>query len=249
MKKTFAVIASLITIGLLTGCTQNEAYNFDAKTLNTTPHWEIDKIKVDSWGTKPNTTNQTNTSEPDRVQTDPNKTITDENIGEKTDELASKDVLSYNYVLLHNSKNKCTLEGRISYSESYKQARGDLFNSKSYLYSLVDPSQNPISDETNVNVNGESFVRGSYTSPEQLNSNQYHMSGVRVFSTPVSIIGTTGFNESELGNYNSDLSVGLPTVLIDLSCPKAEDVNDKTWSEAAQKLKLSFEPLASVTKE
>lgn len=246
MKKTFPIIASVVAVIILSGCTPNEVHNFDGRAINTTPHFDIEKMSKSSWDTE-SVEGTGETGKPDRVQTDPAVDRAKEDTSENKAE--SKDIISYNYVLLNNTKNNCALEGRISYSESYKQARGDLFNSKDYLYSLVDTSQNPLTGEENITIGGDSFVKGYYKTPENRSHFINHMTAVRVFSTPVSIVGTTGFAENELGNHNSDLSLGLPLISIDVACKNEKDLTNETWNDAVNKLTLSFEPMPALVKE
>lgn len=240
MKKVITVASAIVLALSLSSCTSNaDEVNFDKKIINTTPHWDIDNIKLGSWtgGSKPEPT-QTAALIQDKVVTEPSSST-----GSTPATPSLKETSSYTFTRLVNDKSKCIIEGRIMYQESYKQARGDLYNSKSYLYSLVPSSENPVANETVEQLDGNSYVVGTYTLPKALGDNTYHKTAVRTFSTPVAVIGGSGFSKDELGNYNSDLKLGLPTVIIDMSCPSSDEFNSGLWSDGLNKFKLLFDAI------
>lgn len=244
MRKLAIMAVALIAGLTLTSCSGNTSSNdFDNVVINSTPHWDLDKIKLNSWGAN-NAPAPTLTAEPQEVKTEPTPVSTQPIQNKETIIAPTTDVSSYNYIKITNQTNKCTAEGRILYLESYKQTRGDLYNSKSYIYSLVPPSENPVAGETVTKINNNSYILGYYTMPKALGDNIYHRTAVRTFSTPVVLLGSSGFSKDELGNYNSDLSVGLPTVVIDMSCAKAEDLNDSAWNSIIPNFNLLFSALS-----
>lgn len=243
MKKIFAVISALTLSISLASCsnTSNET-NFDKVVVNTTPSWGFESVKLGKWTSEglPEPETTYNGGIPDKITTEPSGSISTE--GQITANKL-KETVSSNFIRLIDNKSKCMIEGRIMYLESYKQARGDLYNSKSYLYSLVPSSENPVSQESVAKINGYDYVVGYYTMPKTLGENIYHKTAVRTFSTPVQIIGTSGFSKDEIGNYNSDLTVGLPTVIIDMSCPTQNEISTSLWDEGLKNFKISFEAL------
>lgn len=245
MKKVITVVSALaLTLGLSSCATSPSDVNFDKKIINTTPHWDINNMKLGSWEDVNATSNpqptQTAALIKDKVVTEP----TQPSNGLATQQQSSlKETSSYTFARLINSKSKCMIEGRIMYQESYKQNRGDLFNSKNYLYSLVPSSENPVTHETTEQIDGNSYIVGEYTLPKALGENVYHKTAVRTFSTPVKILGGSGFSKDELGNYNSDLTLGLPTVIIDMSCPQPDELNSGLWTEGVNKFKLLFDAI------
>lgn len=245
MKKTFAIISAITLALTLSSCTaSSEETNFDIQTINTTPHWDLESIKLGKWNSEnlPEPSTQYTTGLPEKVDTAPSETVeqpTEEQIKANT----LKETASYSFARLIDSKSKCMIEGRIMYLESYKQSRGDLYNSKSYLYSIVPSSENPVARESTEDINGISYVSGYYTMPKALGNNIYHKTAVRTFSTPVQIVGTSGFTKDEIGNYNSDITLGLPTVIIDMSCPREDELSGALWNEGTKNFKLLFDPI------
>lgn len=242
MKKIIVVASALIVALSLSSCASGSTdNNFDKKVINTTPHWDITATKTGSWNSGSVPTPTQTAAIIDRVETDPSmgaKSTTPNQI-----DVSSTETVSYNFARLVDSKSKCTIEARIVYMESYKKDRGDLYNSKSYLYALVPSSENPVANEKIESFEGNSYAVGTYTMPKDLGNNMYHKTAVRTFSTPVGIVGASGFTKDELGNYNSDLTVGLPTVVFDMSCPTPDPIATSLWSDGVNKFKLSFDAL------
>ena len=243
MKRLITIVSVLAVATTLSACTNsNTKDNFDNKIINTTPHWDTTIVKFDTWNGNNSSSNpeptQTAAIITNEVSTEPTQTTDTVDTSTQSDEAAS-----YNFIKLIDKKSQCTLEARIMYLESYKQYRGDLYNSKSYLYSLVPSSENPVSNEQVEYIDGNSYVLGTYTLPKTLGSNIYHKTAVRTFSTPVKILDSSGFAKDELGNYNSDLTLGLPTVVIDVSCDKETKITNELWSNAVKNTKLIFEAL------
>lgn len=244
MKKIIAISSAIFVALSLSSCTSTTSGDdFDKVSINTTPHWDTKIVDFEKWnGSKPEPT-QTAALITNEVSTEPTPTKDDVTVT-PTDEAAS-----YNFIKMIDKDTKCTVEARIFYLESYKQYRGDIYNSKSFLYSLVPSSENPVHDESIENINGNSYIVGKYTTPKALGSNTYHKTAVRTFSVPVDILDSSGFSKDELGNYNSDLTVGLPTVSIDVSCSKENQITNQLWDNAIKSTKLIFEaiPIAEKT--
>ena len=240
MKKVISVVSAALVALVLSSCSSTPAGSFDVKTISTTPHWNLESVKLSSWGTAQSTPTPGATDVPQRVNAEPAPVSTTAPVivDSKLTETSSS-----NYIRLINKDNNCIAEGRIIYLESYKQSRGDEYNSKSYLYSLVPSSENPVADEKISKIDGTSYVTGFYTMPKALGNNTYHKTAVRTFSIPVGIEGASGFSKDEIGNYNSDLTVGLPTVAIDLSCQNAQDLQESLWNDVLNNFKLSFDAL------
>lgn len=242
MKKILTVATVIALAFGITGCSnQKNSDDFDSASINTTPVWDINSIKLGKWTSEnlPQPETTYNGGVPDKVTTEPSEI---DNVAQQTSiKQELKETASYNFVRLIDAKSKCMIEGRIMYLESYKKDRGDLYNSKSYLYSIVPSSEDPVSKENVQNINGNSYAVGYYTMPKALGDNIYHKTAVRTFSTPVQIAGTSGFSKDEIGNYNSDLTLGLPTVIIDMSCPQPDELSTQLWDNGVKSLKLSFD--------
>lgn len=249
MKKTALIALALIPVFAVAGCssqTNNDTKvndQFSTKKIKVEPQWKIDELTTGVWGKDNPTAPPIPTSAPSNEPTgpktlDPNAPIDESNrSGNPT---INNDTFLYNYVLLNDTSTKCRMTGRIAYIESYKANRGDEFNSKDYLYSLVPSTENPVSGQKVEKINGYDYAVGNYTTPQTSETNKYHKTAVRVFSTPIKIVEGNGFGSNEVGNYNSDLSKGLPVVSIDYSCPSKTDLTDKQWKDGLQYYKLVF---------
>ena len=254
MKRSALIPLLTIPLLVLAGCSsdnvkqENNTDSFKAKEITMAPQWNLDNLVSGSWGEGNPTLAPVPTEAPENdnpeatsnegVPLDPNYTqSTENNSGDPT----SADTFLYNYVNFIDSSTKCTITGQISYTDSYRASRGDLFNSKDYLYNLVPPSQDAVADESVEKIDNYDFVVGKYTQPEEYGANPYHKTAVRVFSSTIPISDASGFADSELGNYNSDSSKGLAVVSIDYSCPSEADITDAQWKDGIKNFKLIFE--------
>lgn len=250
MKKTALIALALIPAFAVAGCSSqdntdaNVNEQFATKKIKVEPQWKISELTTGAWGkgnptSAPIPTSNTQSKKPTGSKTlDPNTPIdTSNKSGSPT---INDDTFLYNYVVFNDNSTKCRMVGRIAYIESYKANRGDEFNSKDYLYSLVPSTENPISGQKVEKINGYDYALGTYTLPKADNVNKYHKTAVRVLSTPIKIVEGNGFGSNEVGNYNSDLSKGLPVITIDYSCPSKTDLTEKQWQDGIKHYKLVF---------
>lgn len=262
MKRYSLIPLAVIPLLLLSACTadnkeESKVINFDSQKLSVAPQWDLDDAVAGSWG-KDNTPlpEPTMVPEEDRldeeVPVDPNYQADGETNVEITDPyeaIAPDDVFLYNYLSFYDTSTECRITGQLGYLEAYKENRSDEFNSKDYLYSLVPSSENPVANEKNEVINNIEYVVGEYTQPVEWGNGTFHKTAVRVFSSPINIDDASGFAESEVGNYNSDLTKGLSAVTIDYSCPSAESLTDAQWKDGIKRFNLLFNVKKPVTQE
>ena len=255
MKRSYLLIpVALFTSLVLAGCTPGETsevnntkISFDSKKLTAAPQWDLTKLVQGSWGSGNKTAVPLPTERPSdlpEAPTDGGTYQPDASTPEITDPVGAtppEDSFLYNYVSFYDTSTACRITGQIIYTESYKAERGDDFNSKDYLYSLVPPTENTVVKESKESINGVEYVVGNYTQPKEWNSNSFHKTAVRVFSSPVTVDASTGFASGELGNYNSDLTKGLPTVSIDFACADEKNLTDAQWKAGIANFKLLFD--------
>lgn len=227
MKKFIAPFIIVSSLLALTACTPSET-NGQSSTLNDQaitilPQWDLDKAK----GTFGKAT---------KVDTSP----LGEGAGEVIPTKEAPTLGSEQQVLFTDKANGCTIEGTIFYTDSYKENRGDTFNSKEYLYSLVVPSEKALQKEATTTINGTDYVSGQYTTPAEWGDNRYHKTAVRVFSTPISIANYIE-QEGRPDSYKSDPSKGLPVVKIDYACANKKDLTNKKWDQGISFFHLLFE--------
>lgn len=229
MKKTFTLTA-LATLGLattllLTGCTPPgdtvdptngaapASANFESKSdITVLPVWDISKLTPGMLG----------------GETDPEvKTeVTEDGV---THYIPPVDTYLESYIYFENPETKCNISGRIGATETYKQARGDLYNSKDALYSMVSSDQKPVSNESTTTINDWGYVTGDFIADNGDGANPAHRAAVRVFSSPVAVVPGTFPADF---NYQSDPNQGLPLITIDYTCPSPELINDEEWNKA-----------------
>lgn len=226
MKKKILIAAVTgLSVLLLTACTatskENVNSSFNEQKITQTPQWDLSKLNDKSWGAVPKSTVQPKDAAKINVKA-PGATV--------------KEAQN---VTFNDQTTGCVLSGTISYTDSYKKSRGDLYNSKDYLYSLVPITENPIQNEKIENINSTSYVTGTYTTPKDAGGNQYHQTAVRVFSTPLTIPNAE--KTADKGPYNSDLNKGLPVAVIDYSCKDKKDLTASNWEAGKKLYTLLFE--------
>lgn len=250
---------AIIPLLLLSACTADnkadskagqETINFDSQQLKVAPQWELDKLVPGSWGegNAPSQTVPTDIPESKKNKEDipanPDYIADGENneiITEPYKAIAPDDVFLYNYVSFYDSSTKCRITGQLSYLEAFKENRGDEFNSKDYLYSLVPSSEDSVSNEKVEVIGNVEYVVGDYTQPKEWSENSFHRTAVRAFSNPITIKDASGFAESEVGNYNSDLTKGLSVAVIDYSCSEASSLTDEQWKDGVKHYSMLFD--------
>lgn len=229
MKKKILVAGITgLSILLLTACTaptqqpsNGSGSSLNQQTITQAPQWDLSKVNESTWGSTPKPSAQPKDSAKFKTQ----------GLG-----AVVKDPKN---ITFNDQKALCSLSGTISYTDSYKQSRGDLYNSKDYLYNLVPITEDPIQNEKIESVNGTDYVTGTYTTPKDAGGNQYHQVAVRVFSTPLTIPNAQKTTEN--GPYNSDLSKGLPVAIIDYSCKDKKSITTSNWESGKKLYTLLFE--------
>lgn len=152
-------------------------------------------------------------------------------------------------ITAESADGECTLKSSVGFTDSWKQNRGDEFNSFDVLYEKV--GKNIVDDDfesSSTSINDIAYAVGSYKTesynfdnvndrPEAVNV--FAKTAIRVFSD--NLFPIPGYEELQDGEnvFGSDSGQGLATVEITLECSDKESLN-KLWKDGASRLILSF---------
>lgn len=143
--------------------------------------------------------------------------------------------------------NECTLYATIDYVESYKENRGDQFNSYEYLYTTAGNNTVNIEeveveriadvDFAVAEFEGVDLFRSSKGGIEEEEQQVYRKIAVRVFDKALPIPGA---EEASEGLYGSDATEGLPAAKITVTCSDKESLTDELWKNGVDRLKFNW---------
>lgn len=159
-------------------------------------------------------------------------------------------VATSSYIELYNSDDSCRFSASSIFSEAWKAPRGELYNSKDRLYSLNYNQEAFVTDENSISsktsegklemaaakyVNDIVDMKGNLSSDKS-----YNKSAVRAFTNLLS----TGYEQvegdSNTGQYNTDITKGIPVLEYTLSCNSEDALTDELWNELTNSIKVNL---------
>lgn len=258
IKTTISAVAVAL---ILSGCSAGQGASFDSTVkLTAAPTWDLSGHVKDIENAYASTQSTAAVTPPPEALESAKKLVEKENLptpkqpaGDPSPESTvppttspevqanvsptNGNIYSDSYIANFDTKTSCKITGQISYLESYKATWGEEYNSKGYLFNLIDPSEKTLSNQKKVDVNGTSFIYGTYTQPLSYGERPYHVSAARAFNTVLTMPDATN---SGVGPYQSKTNEGIPFVFIDMSCVDEKEATQENWDRLTDIFHLSY---------